>query len=730
MRLRPEPFSWNRSGISRLAALRIGIRPDAACSARRRSKAPRTDRRKLARAARAQRSTSQPRLRAITLFAESGTQVGRMRIRPIIMMIVSSATQSSSSSRVHAARVRSPSRSALHLAPPPLPTLNRRPSWLNARGNIDRSACVEIRVSEARQLAGCYHQRASKYGAWRPAGITRPLPNQTPAHRVFRAFTTQPSPPNPRSGIPNPESPISNRQSKIVNRRSTSGVATRHVTGILTISAFDLHCLHETRRPRLLAGDFRTSRAPAMRLENYQPPTSPCDLNTTYRRHNRRKPDHHRFRCRIDRAHPIAWPFDRNLQANPNKGAAKSKIIGLHEPWRQHLRLEQWTFPNRIRPAYYFICPGIHRGARGGRGEGAFQEARSRSRFSRTARPHRSRSRLHADDDVCPNPSSAFSACSAVTIPEPPPLSTRPPGRVDPSKTGGRCPQRCLKLLMVMCTRDEARDADRAQQWIDFINSLPGSIHFIHHHPDVAPHYARIIARYGILFYPRQLMCPRCVGAPGSGGVHYGNNPETVRQGWRRRNNKPDTTVASNLKNVPIDLGMLARRDYQMQMFERSVWQRRQERTDARQAATTLARIARLKKVPGYSQKKLFQYLMAIPLDRREEIFMQVEATEGIQATRQQGIQGEPRRDRNRQSSIANRQSLDASMPGSLDASPASPLPRRRRRAASQSKIKPAKPRLFPGRGQERDQVRGRGRAAYNKLLVAVIEGKFHRGAR
>lgn len=40
--------------------------------------------------------------------------------------------------------------------------------------------------------------------------------------------------------------------------------------------------------------------------------------------------------------------------------------------------------------------------------------------------------------------------------------------------------------------------------------------------------------------FPRVLLCPRCLK------VHYGNNPETARQSWRRRNNKPDTTRAGN----------------------------------------------------------------------------------------------------------------------------------------------------------------------------------------
>jgi hypothetical protein len=46
------------------------------------------------------------------------------------------------------------------------------------------------------------------------------------------------------------------------------------------------------------------------------------------------------------------------------------------------------------------------------------------------------------------------------------------------------------------------------------------------------PVIGRILARYGPILEPRTLLCQRCLG------VAYGNHPETVRQGWRRRQGK------------------------------------------------------------------------------------------------------------------------------------------------------------------------------------------------
>jgi hypothetical protein len=109
-----------------------------------------------------------------------------------------------------------------------------------------------------------------------------------------------------------------------------------------------------------------------------------------------------------------------------------------------------------------------------------------------------------------------------------PPLTRCKPGRN--SRFNG-CPQRTYKLMMVQCTPAESRDALLAQHWID---SLPPQRRRAHQ-----DFINQLIARYGPLFEPRVLLCPRCLG------VAYGNHPEYARQWWRRRHGK---TTATDVK--------------------------------------------------------------------------------------------------------------------------------------------------------------------------------------
>ena len=292
---------------------------------------------------------------------------------------------------------------------PDLPTLDQPPSWCNFRGRVDRSACIELRVSEARVLAGCITFQNSRTGTqWRKAHDMRPLPIEAPCR-------------NGRGRI---------------------------ASGVIIVTAEMLHRMHRTRRPRKLMGDWRTQRAPAMRTPYWRPQQG--------------------FTLRVRRnADPLA--LDLGLEGNPNKGACRTKMIGVSESWSQPLRMEKWVYPRRIRPAYFFICPG------------------------------------HARQEL-------------------PPLSTRRPGREDPAT--GRCPQRCLKLLMVQCTMQEYRDATLAQLWIQ---CLPRALRLRQPARDII---ATIIRRYGPILQPRLMLCPRCLGA------RYGNDPESARQSWRRRQGK------------------------------------------------------------------------------------------------------------------------------------------------------------------------------------------------
>jgi len=255
--------------------------------------------------------------------------------------------------------------------PPLLRTLDDTPSWHNSHGKIDRAACIEIRVSEVRRLAGCVRDKPRIWPDMKKVRLpVQPLPDQQLA-------------PNQHGRV---------------------------ATGTYTITAKQLHDLQQQRLPRPLAGDWRTTRANAMRPHYFK-----RDDGFALRKpHNADVED---------------FPLDTGLLCNPNRGATRSKMIGLLETWSQQLRIEKWNFPKRIAPAYYLICPGTFPHALRSGGEGP------------------SESRLSPFD-------------CRLSIPAPP-MSTCPPGR---KATG--CPQRTLKLLMVQCTEAEFRDAQTAALWM------------------------------------------------------------------------------------------------------------------------------------------------------------------------------------------------------------------------------------------------------------------------
>ncbi|MEM6259720.1 MAG: hypothetical protein AAGI37_15695 [Planctomycetota bacterium] len=114
--------------------------------------------------------------------------------------------------------------------PPTLETFSHWPSWLNAYGNLDRSACFELRVSRVRRLAGCVPLMKGKFG------------------RRYRDR-------NQRSGnMPD----LPNERRAIGHKRLIS-------KGHYDITAGELDWLARQEFPRRLAGDWRTGRAPAMR---------------------------------------------------------------------------------------------------------------------------------------------------------------------------------------------------------------------------------------------------------------------------------------------------------------------------------------------------------------------------------------------------------------------------------------------------------------------------------
>ncbi len=326
-----------------------------------------------------------------------------------------------------------PDSRSLKFAVPTLATFDMPPSWCNAHGHVDRSACIEVRQSEVRRLAGCVRDRLRVWPERNKVRLpVQPLPNEQPA-------------------------------------RNTHG---RVATGTYRITAGQVEYLQRHRLPRQLAGDRRTTRANVMRDEFFK-----RDNGFKLRRpHN---------------APQEIVPFDCGLDGNPNAGASRRKIINIEDDWSQLLRIEKWIFANRIKPAYYLICPGSFRTGSG------------------------QRTGVRGSSVLC---------CA-------PPLSTCGPGR---KATG--CPQRTLKLLIVQCTKAEQRDANIAQSWLDAIPK--------HAVPCMRPEIDRLLQRYAMIMPPRQLLCARCLD------VRYGNNPENARQSWRRAQGKDDARPAKRKRST------------------------------------------------------------------------------------------------------------------------------------------------------------------------------------
>ncbi len=310
-------------------------------------------------------------------------------------------------------------------------------SWLNARGNIDRSACVEVRVSWVRQAAGCVvMMRKPDWNKGKRIG-TRPLPTE---------------------------------------KRMSNGMGLR-ATGVYSVCAAEVERWMREMPPRRLAGDWRTARAAAMRpkyfklqAEGTRNPRSP---SMTWKG----------FRCRVSKLHPVPKALDAGLSGNPNRGASRSKGLGVQWNWSQPVRIEQWQYAKRATPSYFLICPGGTPSMR--------DDAIRRHGFDPAAHGQ------HFDERL-------------------PGLST-----VDRGFKRKGCPQRVRMLFMPLCTKTEARDAQLAQLWIQSQSPAMRNQHvnFIE----------QLQRRYGLLFSPRMLLCARCLG------LHYGNNPETARRGYHRR---------------------------------------------------------------------------------------------------------------------------------------------------------------------------------------------------
>lgn len=111
---------------------------------------------------------------------------------------------------------------------PPLPSLNKSPSWVNRAGRIDRSACIELRASDL----------------W---------PSVPPSLWIS---SSSPSPfPRERVGV------------RVHNRKNPSPTASSHcfASASIEIDAPWLDALTRARSPRRLLGDLRTTKSNALK---------------------------------------------------------------------------------------------------------------------------------------------------------------------------------------------------------------------------------------------------------------------------------------------------------------------------------------------------------------------------------------------------------------------------------------------------------------------------------
>ncbi len=166
---------------------------------------------------------------------------------------------------------------------------------------------------------------------------------------------------------------------------------------------------------------------------------------------------------------PPPYP-DFGLCGNPNKGVRRAKMLGIRQDWTHPLRVELWQLSPPLRKPFL----------------------------------------------ICPHPRNCCRSGEAIgDEPDPrlPRLSTIPRG----SKLNlEMCPQRVLKLFLVLCSEAELADAEIARCWID---CLPPAIRC-----KQQQRIARLLQRYGMLFHPRRLLCQRCLG------VKYCESPETIRR--------------------------------------------------------------------------------------------------------------------------------------------------------------------------------------------------------
>ncbi len=197
------------------------------------------------------------------------------------------------------------------LPPPILPTLESMPSWVNAWGNVDRSACLGLWVSQLRRLYGCISSRSYRDPDTGRRWRTRPFPTEHAA-------------------------------------RTYSG---RVSTAEVLLTAGHLEELLGRRPEREYPGDYRTQRCPAMRDPGWQGPPEGAPHPSNPRRLGWKG-----FRCRVFAGRPLE-ARDQGLSPNPNASLGRGKVLGVAADWRARIRVEKWQM-RRFLPSYYMVCPG------------------------------------------------------------------------------------------------------------------------------------------------------------------------------------------------------------------------------------------------------------------------------------------------------------------------------------------------------------------------------------
>lgn len=100
-----------------------------------------------------------------------------------------------------------------------------------------------------------------------------------------------------------------------------------------------------------------------------------------------------------------------------------------------------------------------------------------------------------------------------------------------------QCAKKYVKLFLIVCSEAEAHDAELAEGWVKLLDaraaaarqSLPA---------ELMQHRAKLIERYGLLFYGRRLLCRTCLG------LRYG---EAKRQHVETSQRQQDREYHTNL---------------------------------------------------------------------------------------------------------------------------------------------------------------------------------------